>query len=140
MTSNPEGGLAMFAICKEITSLRQVYKQDYKGQQKRGRPRKMCSDEIRNDTGLPLLTAARHAINRTEWRGATSPRTARSQYGLCIKSSNSISLSLIPKIQNVNESRRVYTQYTPGDGGSPLLSALSPSTDQLNCPGCHGND
>ena len=49
----------------------QAYKQDFKGHQKRGRTLKRWSDQIRNDTGLSLLTAERHAINRTEWRGAT---------------------------------------------------------------------
>ena len=43
--------------------IRQVYKQDFKGQQKRGTP---LSDQIRNDSGLPQLTAEQHVINRTE--------------------------------------------------------------------------
>ena len=53
-------------------SVRQAYKQDFKGPWKRGRPMKRLNDQIRNDTALPLLTAERHAVNRTEWRGATS--------------------------------------------------------------------
>ena len=43
--------------------VRQAYKQDFKGQRKRGRPLKRWSDKIRNDTGLLLLTAEWHAIN-----------------------------------------------------------------------------
>ena len=63
--------------------VRQAYKQDFNGQQKRGRPLKRWSDQIRNDTGLTLLTAEWHAINRTEQRGATSQRTARGHYDIC---------------------------------------------------------
>ena len=72
--------------------VRQVYKQDFKGQQKRGRPLKRWSDQIRNDTRLPLLTAEWHAINRRTARGhyglltaewhAINRRTARGHYGL----------------------------------------------------------
>ena len=86
MSSNTEDscGLGTFVVCKEDNIVRQVYKQDFKGQQKRGRPLKRWNDQIRNDTGLPLLTTERHAINRTEWMGASSRSTARGQYGLCI--------------------------------------------------------
>ena len=63
--------------------IRQAYKQDFKGQQKRGRPLKRWSDQIRNDTGLPLLTAERHAINRTEQRGAfMSSQVSQSNHNL----------------------------------------------------------
>ena len=36
------------------------------GPPKRGRPWKRWSDQIRNDTGLLLLTAEQHATNRTK--------------------------------------------------------------------------
>ena len=60
--------------------VRQAYKQDFKEQQKRGRPLKRWCDQIRNDTGFPLLTAEQHTINRTEWRGATSWRPGKGHY------------------------------------------------------------
>ena len=64
----------MFAECRD-NIVRQGYKHDFNGQRKRGRPLKRWSDQIKNDTGLPLVTVERHAINRTEWKGATSRRT-----------------------------------------------------------------
>ena len=39
---------------------RQAYKQDFKGQWNTGRPLKRWSDQIRNDTRLPLLAAEQH--------------------------------------------------------------------------------
>ena len=64
-------GLSWFGhVCRmqRYNIVRRAYKQDFRGQWKRGRPLNKWSDQIRNDTGLPLLTAERHAINRTEWR------------------------------------------------------------------------
>ena len=40
--------------------VRQSYKQDFKGQRKRGRPLKRWSSHTRNDTGLPLLREDQH--------------------------------------------------------------------------------
>ena len=61
----------------------QASKHDFNGPRKRGRPLKRWSDQIKNDTGLPLLTAERHVTNRTKWRGATSGRTARGHNVIC---------------------------------------------------------
>ena len=72
--SEDSDGLGMFAVCKEIISLS---KHTHMTSKDLGRPLKRWSDQNRNDTGLPLLTAERHAINRTEWKGATSRKTAR---------------------------------------------------------------
>ena len=44
----------------------------------------LVSDQMRNDTELPLLRAERYAVNRTRWSGANSRGAARGQYGLCV--------------------------------------------------------
>ena len=67
VTSTDRSGLDMFAIC----IVRQAYKQDFKGQQKRGKPLKRWSDQFRGDTGLRRLTAEQYAVNRAGRRGAT---------------------------------------------------------------------
>ena len=58
-------------------SVSQVFKQGLvQRQRKRGRALKKWSDQIRNDTGLPLLKAEGYAINRAGWEGGTSKCTA----------------------------------------------------------------
>ena len=55
-----EGGLGMFETASTTEERKAIEE---------------VSDQMRNDTDLPPLTAKQHAINRTEWRGATSWRT-----------------------------------------------------------------
>ena len=57
----------------------QAYTRYFKGQRKRGRSLSMWSDQISCDAGLSMLTAERHAVNKTGRMGATSRRTARVQ-------------------------------------------------------------
>ncbi len=56
-------------VCrKQTTSLvYQSYKQDFPQKRSKGRPPKRWSDQIRNDTRLPLLTAERNTKDRTKW-------------------------------------------------------------------------
>ena len=52
----------------------QAFRQYFKGQQKRERPLKRWShwsDQIRNDTGLPLLMPERRALNKAGRSGTT---------------------------------------------------------------------
>ena len=46
-----------------------AYKDDFTQARPRGRPPKRWSAQIREDTGLPLLTLERRALNRGRWRG-----------------------------------------------------------------------
>ena len=46
-----------------------AYKDDFTQAIPRGRPPKRWSAQIREDTGLPLLTLQRRALNRGRWRG-----------------------------------------------------------------------
>ena len=46
-----------------------AYKDDFTQARPRGRPPKRWSAQIREDTGLPLLTLERRALNRGMWRG-----------------------------------------------------------------------
>ena len=46
-----------------------AYKDDFTQARSRGRPPKRWSAQIREDTGLPLLTLERRALNRGRWRG-----------------------------------------------------------------------
>ena len=56
-------------VCrKQTTSLvYQSYKQVFPQKRPKGRSPKRWSDQIRNDTRLPLLTAERNTKNRTKW-------------------------------------------------------------------------
>ena len=57
------GGLVTFVVRQEVIMLtKHSSKISKTGQRKRGRPLKRWSDQIRNDTGLPLLTAQQYVI------------------------------------------------------------------------------
>ena len=45
----------------------QSYKRDFSQKRPKGRSPKRWSDQIRNDTRLPLLTAERNTKDRTKW-------------------------------------------------------------------------
>ena len=45
-----------------------AYRQDFTNRRPRGRPAKRWTDQIKSDTGLPLLTAERRATDRRGWR------------------------------------------------------------------------
>ena len=45
-----------------------AYKQDFLIKRPKGRPPERWSDQLRNDTGLPLLTAERIRKDREKWR------------------------------------------------------------------------
>ena len=48
--------------------VKKSYKRDFTSKRSRGRPPKRWSDMIRDDTGLPLLTAERKAQDREIWK------------------------------------------------------------------------
>ena len=92
------GGLGTFD-----NIVRQAYKQYFNGQRKRERPLKRWSDQMISVTRVLLLTAERHVVNRTEWRGATSRKTASGQYGLCYKSCEKCLYLLDTSLQVLHE-------------------------------------
>ena len=49
----------------------------FKSKRPRGRPQKRWVDQIRDDTGLPIATAAKYAADRAKWRRLTCQRNAR---------------------------------------------------------------
>ena len=57
-------------ICRrEINSLvAKAYHEDFSNPRPKGRPSLRWSDQIRTDTGLPLLTAKRKAMDRKAWK------------------------------------------------------------------------
>ena len=57
MSSDTEDSGGYVCRMQRQNIIRQAYKQDFKGQRKRGRPLKRRIDQIRNNTGHPLLTA-----------------------------------------------------------------------------------
>ena len=71
-------------VCrKEAESmLQKVYKEDFTKRRTCGRPPKRWVDQIKSDTGLPILTAERRARNRIDWR-STQRMRARGYNGLC---------------------------------------------------------
>jgi hypothetical protein len=58
------------------------YKKDFPNKRPRGRPPKRWKDQIREDTGLPILTAERNALQRKNWRGEVNAERARTRRGL----------------------------------------------------------
>ena len=52
----------------ETNLIKAGYTQNFEGRQRRGRPRKRWSDNIRVLCGIPLATAERRASNRDTWR------------------------------------------------------------------------
>ena len=54
-----------------------AYKQDFLVKRSKGRPPKRWSDQLRNDTGLPLLTAERIGKDREKWRSIIKKNVAR---------------------------------------------------------------
>ena len=58
----------VWAVChmQRDDIIRQAYKQDFKGEQKRERLLKRWSDQMRNDIGLPLLTEERNTTEEVE--------------------------------------------------------------------------
>ena len=83
MSSDTEDSRCFGHVCQipRDNIVRQAYKQDFKGQWKRGRPLNRWTDKIRNDTGLPRLTAAWHATTKKRY----GRRSAKDQNGLRIK-------------------------------------------------------
>jgi hypothetical protein len=59
-----------------------AYKQDFDGKRPKGRPPKRWSDQLRLDTGLPLLTAEKTCQDREKWRKCIMKNVARLS-GVC---------------------------------------------------------
>ena len=59
------------------------YKNDFRNKRPQGRPPKRWTDQIKEDTSLPLLTAERNALQRGRWRGQSNMMCARIRRGLC---------------------------------------------------------
>ena len=60
-----------------------VYKDNFPDKRPPGRPPKRWEDQIREDTGLPLLTAEKYAKDRKRWKSCVEKNCARIQTGLC---------------------------------------------------------
>ena len=58
------------------------YKEDFDGTRPKGRPPKRWSDQIREDTGLPLLTAERYCQDRERWKKVSVESVAK-LHGVC---------------------------------------------------------
>ena len=58
------------------------YKEDFTSSRPRGRPPKRWKDQIKEDTGLPIGTAERNALQRENWRGQVNMERARIRRGL----------------------------------------------------------
>ena len=54
-----------------------AYKDNFKDKRPHGRPPKRWADQIREDTGLPLLTAEKYAKDRNRWKGCVNKNCAR---------------------------------------------------------------
>ena len=54
-----------------------VYKHDFDGKRPKGRPPKHWSDQLRSDTGVPLLTAKRTCQDRKKSRKCVMKNVAR---------------------------------------------------------------
>ena len=50
---------------------------------KRGRPHKLWLDLIKEDTGLPVATAEKYAIDKRRWRNNANNRWANPLLGVC---------------------------------------------------------
>ena len=66
-----------------VNYVHKAYKRDFKQRRPRGRPPKRWSDLIREDTGIPLLTAERRARDRQKWKEFISKKCAKIPVGLC---------------------------------------------------------
>jgi hypothetical protein len=63
--------------------VQRMYKEDFKKKRKRGRPPKRWTDQIKEDTGLPLLTAEKYAKDRKRWRALVNDKWAKLRLGVC---------------------------------------------------------
>ena len=70
-------------VCRKPTDswVYQAYKQDFPHPRPRGRPPKRWIDLIKDDTGLPILTAERNTQDRSRWRQRRH-RCARGRHDL----------------------------------------------------------
>ena len=65
-----------------------TYKSGFPGPRPRGRPPKRWEDQIKKDTGLPLRTAEKVAMDRGEWRSCAYSSVAK-LFGVCKSSKSS---------------------------------------------------
>ena len=61
-----------------------AFRQDFSNPRPRGRPAKRWRDQIRSDTGLPIETLERHALDRGGWSRWSRLVGARGDHRLCI--------------------------------------------------------
>ena len=59
---------------REGSYVYRAYKQEFNGNQPRGRPSKRWSDQIRDDLKVPLLTTERNARDRDRWKRIVNVR------------------------------------------------------------------
>jgi hypothetical protein len=66
-------------VCRlhQRSIVKKVYKDDFKKKRKRGRPPKRWIDHIREDTGLPPLTAEKYAQDKKRWRSLVNNKWAK---------------------------------------------------------------
>ena len=71
-------------VCRKTTDswVYQAYKQDFPHSRSRGRPPKRWIDLIKDDTGLPILTAERNTQERSRWRHSRHRLRARGHHDL----------------------------------------------------------
>ena len=64
--------------------VKKSYKNEFANKRPSGRPPKRWRDLVREDVGLPLLTAERIAKDRSKWRSLVESKCARISKGLRI--------------------------------------------------------
>ena len=66
----------------ESSYVRKAYKDDFNKKRTKGRPPKRWTDQIKNDVGIPLLTAEKYSLDRERWRCSINKNVARLS-GVC---------------------------------------------------------
>jgi hypothetical protein len=68
----------------ENSYVHRVYKEEFPGKRRRGRPPKRWSDQIRKEMEIPLLTLERYAGDRDGWKSRVNKKCAKILEGLRI--------------------------------------------------------
>ena len=112
-----------------------AYKDDFTQARPRGRPPKRWSAQIREDTGLPLLTLERRALNRGRWRGDVRLVNARGYQQRCCSDNDDV-ITISNQVTNYFSARQ-YHKHIIESANKNILSIhrehiLMPSSNKVS--------